>query len=82
MTKVSMIFVMVAKECVAMQCKTRDPSSWINSRELGRMIQVMRDLGHDDDVSVFALDDTKQIVTAEWYIDDKGSLAFAGTEIA
>jgi len=81
MAKVSMIFVMVAKECVAMQCKTRDPASWINSRELGRMIQVMRDLGHDD-VSVFALDDTKQIVTANWYLDVKGSLAFSGMDIA
>jgi hypothetical protein len=80
-SKVSSIFVMVSGECVAWQVKTRDPASWIRACELGRVINVMRKLGHDD-VTVFALDQDKREVTADWYLDKNGNLAFVGMEIA
>ena len=80
-SKVSSIFVMVSGECVAWQVKTRDPASWIRACELGRVIDVMRKLGHDD-ISVFALDQDKREVTADWYLDKNGNLAFVGKEIA
>lgn len=78
---ISSIFVMVSGECVAWQMKTRDPASWIRAGELGRVIDVMRRLGHRE-ITVFALDQDKREVTADWYLDKNGALAFVGMEIA
>jgi hypothetical protein len=80
-SKVSSIFVMVSGECVAWEMKTRHPASWIDTCKLGLVIAAMRRLGHDD-ISIFALDQDKREVTADWYLDKNGNLAFVGVEIA
>jgi len=80
-SKVSSVFVMVSGECVAWEMKTRHPSSYINTCKLGMIIAAMRRLGHDD-VTVFALDQDKREVTADWYLDKNGNLAFVGMEVA
>lgn len=66
---ITTVRVMVSGECVAFSAvQPRIPGSYIRTDDLGRIISVMRRLGHDD-ISIIARDEFDALVDVEWYVN-------------